>query len=181
MTSCPECENDLDIEVEEVEEGDVVACDECGTEYEIVGVEPLELSQSGRGHRRGRRRLHWKRKRRKSEREPRKSGGMGGFCRPYIGDRSSGTTCRCWLMRQNLGQRNVAGLVVDDNSAPVQGATVFLKNQKTKSIRSYTSASNGSFRFAQVNMTDDYDLWAEKDGKKSATKDRQFLGCPQGF
>ena len=71
---------------------------------------------------------------------------------------------------QNLGQRNVAGLVIDANSAPVQGATVFLKNQKTKSIRSYTSSSNGSFRFAQVNMTDDYDLWAEKDGKKSPTK-----------
>ena len=71
---------------------------------------------------------------------------------------------------QNLGQRNVAGLVLDANSAPVQGATVFLKNQKTKSIRSYTSAANGSFRFAQVNMTDDYDLWAEKEGKKSPTK-----------
>ena len=71
---------------------------------------------------------------------------------------------------QNLGQRNVAGLVVDGNSAPVQGATVFLKNQKTKSIRSYTSSGNGSFRFAQVSMTDDYDLWAEKDGRKSPTK-----------
>ena len=71
---------------------------------------------------------------------------------------------------QNLGQRSVAGLVLDANSAPVQGATVVLKNQKTKSIRSYTSAANGSFRFAQVNMTDDYDLWAEKDGKKSPTK-----------
>jgi len=45
MTSCPECENELDIELDEVEEGDVVACDECGTEYEIVGVEPLELSK----------------------------------------------------------------------------------------------------------------------------------------
>jgi alpha-aminoadipate carrier protein LysW len=47
MPSCPECENDLDIEVDEVEEGDVVACEECGTEYEIVGVEPLELSRVG--------------------------------------------------------------------------------------------------------------------------------------
>ena len=45
MTSCPECENELDIELDEVEEGDVVACDECGTEYEIVGVEPLERSK----------------------------------------------------------------------------------------------------------------------------------------
>lgn len=49
MTSCPECESNLDIDVEEVEEGDVVACDECGTEYEIVGVEPLELSKVEEG------------------------------------------------------------------------------------------------------------------------------------
>ena len=49
MTSCPECENNLDIDVEEVEEGDVVACDECGTEYEVVGVEPLELSKVEEG------------------------------------------------------------------------------------------------------------------------------------
>lgn len=71
---------------------------------------------------------------------------------------------------QNLGQRTVGGLVVDNNATPVTGATVFLRNAKTKSIRSYTSANDGRFRFAQVNMTDDYDLWAEKDGKKSATK-----------
>ena len=49
MTSCPECESELDIDVEEVEEGDVVACDECGTEYEVVGVEPLELSKVEEG------------------------------------------------------------------------------------------------------------------------------------
>lgn len=71
---------------------------------------------------------------------------------------------------QNLGQRSVSGSVVDGDSSPVTGATVFLKNEKTKSIRSYTSAKNGRFHFAQVNMTEDYDLWAEKDGKKSAIK-----------
>ena len=71
---------------------------------------------------------------------------------------------------QNVGQRSVSGLVLDADSAPVQGATVFLKNSKTKAIRSYTSASNGRFRFAQVNMTEDYDLWAEKEGKKTPTK-----------
>jgi alpha-aminoadipate carrier protein LysW len=47
MASCPECENDLDIEMDEVEEGDVVICDECGMEYEVVGVEPLELTPVG--------------------------------------------------------------------------------------------------------------------------------------
>jgi len=45
MPSCPECENVLDVDVEELEEGDVIACDECGSEYEVVGVEPLELSR----------------------------------------------------------------------------------------------------------------------------------------
>jgi alpha-aminoadipate carrier protein LysW len=45
MPNCPECESGLDIELDEVEEGDVVTCDECGTEYEVVGIEPLELAR----------------------------------------------------------------------------------------------------------------------------------------
>ena len=45
MPNCPECENELDVELDEIEEGDVVACDECGTEFEVVGVEPLELAR----------------------------------------------------------------------------------------------------------------------------------------
>ena len=70
---------------------------------------------------------------------------------------------------QNLGQRVVSGYVVDANSKPAGGA-VFLRDLKTKSIRSYTSAADGKFRFTQVNMAEDHELWAEKDGKKSATK-----------
>ncbi len=45
MPSCPECENELNVDVEELDEGDVIACDECGSEYEVVGVDPLELSR----------------------------------------------------------------------------------------------------------------------------------------
>lgn len=74
------------------------------------------------------------------------------------------------LHAQNLGQRVVMGSVVNADSAAVAGATVFLRNPKTKSIRSYTSTKDGRFRFAQVNMSEDYDVWAEKDGKKSALK-----------
>jgi alpha-aminoadipate carrier protein LysW len=47
MPACPECENELDVDVEEVEEGDVITCEECGSEYEVVGVEPLELARVG--------------------------------------------------------------------------------------------------------------------------------------
>ncbi|HEY1987269.1 MAG TPA: carboxypeptidase-like regulatory domain-containing protein [Terracidiphilus sp.] len=71
---------------------------------------------------------------------------------------------------QNLGQRTVTGTVMDSGSTPIPGAIVFLRNVKTKSIRSYTSPKDGRFRFAQVNMAEDFDLWAEKDGKKSALK-----------
>jgi alpha-aminoadipate carrier protein LysW len=45
MPSCSECENELDIELDEVSEGDIIVCNECGTEYEVVGVEPLELAR----------------------------------------------------------------------------------------------------------------------------------------
>jgi hypothetical protein len=71
---------------------------------------------------------------------------------------------------QNLGQRSVTGAVVDGDSKPVAGATVFLKNQKTKAIRSFTSTQDGRFHFAQVNMATDFDLWAEKDGRKTTVK-----------
>lgn len=45
MPICPECESALDFEEEDVDEGDVVACDECGSEFEIVSTEPLELAK----------------------------------------------------------------------------------------------------------------------------------------
>jgi len=71
---------------------------------------------------------------------------------------------------QNLGNRVVFGNVVDGNSNPVVGATVFLKDLKSKAIRSYTSSEMGRFRFAGVNMAQEHELWAELNGKKSAVK-----------
>ena len=43
---CPECDTALDIDTDDVEEGDSVTCDECGTEFEIVATEPLELART---------------------------------------------------------------------------------------------------------------------------------------
>jgi hypothetical protein len=71
---------------------------------------------------------------------------------------------------QNLGQRVVTGTVVDASSTPVAGAIVFLKDLKSKSIRSFTTDPAGKFRFTQVNMAEDHELWAEKSGHKSAVK-----------
>ena len=41
---CPECDNPLDIDADDVEEGEVVPCDECGTDLEVVSSDPLELA-----------------------------------------------------------------------------------------------------------------------------------------
>ncbi len=71
---------------------------------------------------------------------------------------------------QNIGQRIVSGAVVDDAGTLQVGATVFIKNLKTKTIRSYTTAADGKFRFTQVNMAEDHEVWAEMSGKKSPVK-----------
>ena len=71
---------------------------------------------------------------------------------------------------QNLGLRGVSGYVSDADGNSVVGATVFLKDLKSKNIRSFSSAEKGRFRFANVSMAEDHELWAEKDGKKSAVK-----------
>ena len=41
---CPECDTPLNIDVDDIEEGETVTCDECGAELEIVSVEPLEIA-----------------------------------------------------------------------------------------------------------------------------------------
>jgi alpha-aminoadipate/glutamate carrier protein LysW len=43
MIACPECESDLDIDEDEVDEGEIVSCPECGTDFEVVTVSPIEL------------------------------------------------------------------------------------------------------------------------------------------
>ena len=45
MVLCPECETDLDIEEDDVEEGDVVSCSECGSDFEVITTNPLELNK----------------------------------------------------------------------------------------------------------------------------------------
>jgi alpha-aminoadipate/glutamate carrier protein LysW len=41
---CPECDNPIVVDVDDVEEGETVQCDECGMDLEIVSVDPLEVA-----------------------------------------------------------------------------------------------------------------------------------------
>jgi alpha-aminoadipate/glutamate carrier protein LysW len=47
MALCPECDTDLDIDEEELDEGEIVSCPECGSDFEVVTVNPLELNPVG--------------------------------------------------------------------------------------------------------------------------------------
>src|SRR5216117_440668 len=43
MVFCPECETDLDIEEDDIDEGEVVSCPECGSDFEVITINPVEL------------------------------------------------------------------------------------------------------------------------------------------
>ena len=44
MPLCPECETDLDLDEDELDEGEIVSCPECGTDFEVITTNPLELN-----------------------------------------------------------------------------------------------------------------------------------------
>ena len=43
MVSCPKCDASIDVEEEELDEGDVLSCDECGAALKVGSVNPVEL------------------------------------------------------------------------------------------------------------------------------------------
>ena len=43
MVSCPKCDAPIDVEEEELDEGDVLSCDECGASLAVTSVNPVEL------------------------------------------------------------------------------------------------------------------------------------------
>lgn len=46
MVTCPVCEGTIDVDEEDVDEGDTISCDECGADLKVVGTEPLELESA---------------------------------------------------------------------------------------------------------------------------------------
>lgn len=43
MAICPECEEELEIDDIDVEEGDVISCEQCGSTLRVASASPLEL------------------------------------------------------------------------------------------------------------------------------------------
>ena len=66
--------------------------------------------------------------------------------------------------------RVVEGKVLSKGDAPLQGAVVYLKDDKTLAVKSFIATEQGTYRFGQLSQNTDYEVWAESGGKKSATK-----------
>ena len=62
------------------------------------------------------------------------------------------------------------GTVQDKSEQPIPGAVVYLKNMKTLAVKSLFAQKDGSYRFPQLALNTDYEVYAEKDGKKSDVK-----------
>jgi alpha-aminoadipate/glutamate carrier protein LysW len=43
MITCPMCDADIDVEEEDLDEGDELTCDECGATISVTSTGPLEL------------------------------------------------------------------------------------------------------------------------------------------
>ncbi len=46
MVECPVCEGKIDVDEEEVDEGDTISCEECGADLKVIGTDPLELESA---------------------------------------------------------------------------------------------------------------------------------------
>jgi alpha-aminoadipate carrier protein LysW len=46
MVTCPVCEGAIDVDEEDVDEGDTISCDECGAALKVLSTSPLELESA---------------------------------------------------------------------------------------------------------------------------------------
>ena len=46
MVTCPVCEGQIDVDEEDVDEGDSISCDECGADLRVVSTDPLEIESA---------------------------------------------------------------------------------------------------------------------------------------
>jgi hypothetical protein len=67
-------------------------------------------------------------------------------------------------------QRVVHGKVEDKDGAGIKGAVVYLKDDKSTAVKTAIADDDGSYRFVQLALNVDYEIWAQADSKKSATK-----------
>lgn len=68
---------------------------------------------------------------------------------------------------QEMRLRTVQGRVVDAENRAVAPAVVYLRDDRTNSVRTYITNSSGHYRFSWLGEYDDYELEAETKNFRS--------------
>jgi len=69
-----------------------------------------------------------------------------------------------------ITSRTLTGTVLDKGEKPISNAVVYLKNTKTLAMKTYIAQTDGTYRFPELSPNVDYEIFAQKNGKKSNTK-----------
>lgn len=93
--------------------------------------------------------------------------------------------CHAWQLTLPLGgsssssdgrkatrvtSRTLTGVVLSKSDAPVSNAVVYLKNMKSLAVKTVIAGNDGSYHFPELSPNVDYEVYAQREGKKSATK-----------
>jgi len=66
--------------------------------------------------------------------------------------------------------KNINGTVTDKAGQPIAGARVFVRDMKTKVVRTLSTDAKGTYAIYALSPSVDYEVWAEHQGKASEKK-----------
>ena len=67
-------------------------------------------------------------------------------------------------------KRSLTGTVHDQKDTPLAHAVVYLKDTRSANVKTYIANADGTYQFNGLSPNQDYELYAEFDGRKSSTK-----------
>lgn len=66
--------------------------------------------------------------------------------------------------------RTITGFVEDASGKHLTGAIVYLKDTQKNTVIALNADDQGAYRFGYLPLTNDYEVWAVVDGKKTVVK-----------
>ena len=66
--------------------------------------------------------------------------------------------------------RMLTGKVLDKRDNPIVDAVVYLSNTRTRAVKTYIVGPDGTYRFPELSLNVDYEIYAQYKGQKSETR-----------
>jgi hypothetical protein len=66
--------------------------------------------------------------------------------------------------------RLLTGKVLDRRDNPMPNSIVYLTNTRTRAVKTYIVSADGAYHFPELSPNIDYEVYAQREGRKSDTK-----------